>query len=330
MSGISYLIKGDSINILLNGKMKVIPKDDTVLCKRIIKAISEQKTEEEILQMLEIKYDVKVEKENVISNLVVDKGKITYNGEEIRTKGISDRIIFMHENGLPLEPMINFLNNLYENPSLRAVEEMYRFLEKNDLPITEDGCFLAYKTINENYTDYHTGKIDNSIGKIVKMKRNEVDDNSDISCSRGLHAGSFSYFGSSDGIYGKRFIIVKINPKDVVSIPKDYDSAKLRCCEYFVLKEIEKKEALRSNFVQENKETIDDKVDYEDFEDNAKEDYISSYLKSRQIIDDKGDIIKPVQKCNAFRHFNNYFNTTYDYNDYSVFNLQDFQTIFYN
>jgi hypothetical protein len=42
-----------------------------------------------------------------------------------------------------------------------------------------------------------------------------------------------SYGGGSD-----RIVIVKINPMDVVSIPKDYNNAKGRCCRYIVVNEV--------------------------------------------------------------------------------------------
>jgi hypothetical protein len=38
--------------------------------------------------------------------------------------------------------------------------------------------------------------------------------------------------------------MIKINPKDVVSIPTDYDNAKGRCCEYVVVSEIDSDETV--------------------------------------------------------------------------------------
>jgi len=35
---------------------------------------------------------------------------------------------------------------------------------------------------------------------------------------------------------------VKVNPKDVVSVPYDYNYSKMRVCEYEVLREVEDKE----------------------------------------------------------------------------------------
>jgi hypothetical protein len=121
------------------------------------------------------------------------------------------------------------------NPSKRAVDELYGFLEKNNLPITPDGHFLAYKKVRDDYTDVHSGTMDNGVGQIVEMERNEVDDNKDRTCSTGLHFCSQNYLNHFGG---ERIVIVKINPRDVVSIPSDYNDSKGRACRYEVIGEL--------------------------------------------------------------------------------------------
>ena len=70
------------------------------------------------------------------------------------------------------------------------------------------------------------------------MSRKECDKERDNVCSTGLHFCSLEYlpnFGSSSN--GERTVIVKVNPKDVTSIPSDYNMSKGRCCEYEVVGE---------------------------------------------------------------------------------------------
>ncbi|KAI9549450.1 hypothetical protein GHT06_001850 [Daphnia sinensis] len=87
--------------------------------------------------------------------------------------------------------------------------------------------FLGIQKVRDNYMDCHTGTMDNSVGKIVEMDRNLVNDNKDQTCSAGLHFCSESYLNCFGG---ERIVIVKINPADVVSIPSDYNDAKGRAC----------------------------------------------------------------------------------------------------
>jgi len=167
--------------------------------------------------------------------ITIEGGVVTFD-DEVLHGTLADRMVDMIQDGFGVEPLANFLINLDANPSRRAVDELYGFLEKGDLPITDDGYFVAYKKVKDDYKDCHTGTIDNSVGEVVKMKRNRVNDNKDQTCSSGLHFCSRSYLGSFGG---QRIMILKINPRDVVSIPSDYNDAKGRCCEYEVTGEID-------------------------------------------------------------------------------------------
>jgi hypothetical protein len=172
-------------------------------------------------------------------------GNVSIQGETLFWKDqelhntLTVRMIRMFQDGFPIEPMIRFMENLMENPSKRAVDELYGFLEKGNLPITPDGHFLAYKKVRQDYKDIHSGTMDNSVGQTVKMERNFVDDDKDRTCSTGLHFCSLDYldhFGNATS----RTIVLKINPRDVVSIPADYNNTKGRACRYAVIDEINK------------------------------------------------------------------------------------------
>jgi hypothetical protein len=169
------------------------------------------------------------------------RGNVSIKGETLYWKdkelhsSLATRMIAMLTEGFPIEPMVAFMENLMDNPSRQAVQELYGFLEKNNLPITPDGCFLAYKRVREDYLDCHSGTMDNSVGRVVEMERNEVDDNRNNTCSAGLHFCGHSYLSHFGGA---RTVIVKINPADVVSIPSDYNDAKGRACRYEVIGEV--------------------------------------------------------------------------------------------
>jgi hypothetical protein len=171
--------------------------------------------------------------------------------------------------------MCNFLANLQNNPSYRAVTELYGFLEKGKLPITEDGYFLAYKRVRNDYTDCHTGTMSNAIGTVVEMARNQVNEDPKQTCSYGLHFCSRDYLQHFGTDSGNRTVILKINPADVVAIPADYNDTKGRCCSYEVIGELEhKNEApLEGAFRPSDKyqAPVDDYED--DFEDDFEDEF---------------------------------------------------------
>jgi hypothetical protein len=170
------------------------------------------------------------------TNIEVKDGAILYQGEVIHN-ALTKKIIKFIQNDLPVKPIINFFENLMNNPSHRAVNELCDFIDAGDLPLTSDGHFLAYKNVKSDYKDIHSGTFDNSVGAICEMPRWKVDEDKDRTCSTGLHFCSIAYlphFRDSDG--GKTMIL-KINPADVVSIPADYNNTKGRTCKYQVIGE---------------------------------------------------------------------------------------------
>lgn len=163
---------------------------------------------------------------------VVD-GQVFFNGGPIHNY-LTDKILSFMEKGLPHESLIKFLERLMANPSRRAINELYSFLSHKNLPITDAGSFLAYKSVRPDYTDHHTGEFNNSIGNTLTMTRNSVCDDHNQGCSVGFHAGSLEYassFGGQDSI----LLIVEIDPADVVSVPSDCNCQKLRTSKYKVV-----------------------------------------------------------------------------------------------
>jgi len=159
--------------------------------------------------------------------------QVFFNGEPIHNY-LSGKILSFIEKGLPHESLIKFLERLMANPSRRAVNELYSFLSHKNLPITDSGTFLAYKSVRPDYTDHYTGKFSNALGSILEMPRNAVCDDASQGCSYGFHAGSLEY-ASSFGGDGSVLLIVEIDPADVVSIPSDSNCQKLRTYKYKVV-----------------------------------------------------------------------------------------------
>jgi hypothetical protein len=227
-----FIMQGNSITVVIGSKPHTISKSH-ITFQKVLDAIKAQDWN--------LVKDI-IEPVKVVLNY--GKGNVSVQGEELFWKGkpmhnaLTTRMIAMLQDGFPIEPLVNFMENLMTNPSKRAVTELYGFLEKNSLPITPDGCFLAYKKVRNDFLDIHSGTMDNSVGKIVEMERNEVDDNKDQTCSTGLHFCSQDYLPHFGNGYDSRVVILKINPADVVSIPSDYNNAKGRACRYEVVGEI--------------------------------------------------------------------------------------------
>ena len=171
--------------------------------------------------------------------MTVKDGIVYFDGEAVYST-LAAKLLSLIEGGISPKPWMKFMNNLMDNPSYKSRKSLYDFLDNFDTPITGDGCFLAFKRVRSNYFDIHSNTMDNSPGTTVTMPRSEVDDDSNRTCSAGLHACASNYLGNFYArACGYKVVVVKINPRDVVAVPHDYQYSKMRVCRYEVLGDAE-------------------------------------------------------------------------------------------
>lgn len=259
---LNHIITNNSITVLINNKPEIVDSTHPNFDK-VEDCLKSGCSEKEVLNLMNTSRAVVEFGEGKVQ---VKDGEITYDGKVVHSS-LSIRIISLMERGFDIKPFTNFMENLYQNPSKSAVDELYGFLEACNLPITEDGCFLAYKKITEDYKDCYTNTIDNSIGTTPRMPRYEVDEDSNQTCSSGLHVASYSYMASYGGA---RIVICKVNPKNVVAVPNDYNNSKMRVCEYEVINEVNVTNEEIADNVISDEEAYSKDFEFEDisWEDN--------------------------------------------------------------
>lgn len=163
-------------------------------------------------------------------DIKVEHGVVVVNNEELHNS-LTDKIIEFSDAGLPYNGLVRFMVNLSQNPSKASQEQLFDFLEQGGFPITPDGHFLGYKGIRQDFYDQHSRTFLNSPGKTIEMPRENVCADPNLGCAPGLHVGTLDYAKGFSAIT----ILVKVNPKDAVSVPSR-ERAKLRVCRYHVLR----------------------------------------------------------------------------------------------
>lgn len=227
-----YILADTYVTFVVDGQQITFDCDDKAF-DRVIKAIHD--SDDDTIQNLIV--NSKTIQKYSDGSLRKENGALIYHlGQDYVLPEALTKIIIKHQqNALPFDHFVKFFENILKNPSKDSIMDLYAFLENNDLPITDDGCFLAYKGVGSDYKDQYSHKFDNHVGCIVEMPREQVNPDRNQPCSYGLHVCSRSYLDS----WGcDHIMLVKVNPINVVSVPTDYHNAKMRVCEYTVMSEV--------------------------------------------------------------------------------------------
>jgi len=259
---IPYIMnEGENLTVIINGKPLTMDSTHPAF-REAVKSLKDSDYEK-----LEELFDVEKAVENYFyedGNIKVADGSVFYKEEAIHNYTV-DKILSFMRGGHRVEGIVKFLEKLMLNPSRRAIEELYRFLEHQQMPINKHGNFMAYKGVREDYTDWHSGHFDNSIGSVLEMTRNQVCDDANLGCSSGFHAGTWDYAQNYGN--GGHLLLVEISPTDVVSVPHDSDCQKLRTCKYKVVKHCMGK--IKDPYYEDRDEDEDDDGDFSPSQGNG-------------------------------------------------------------
>lgn len=257
---VSFILSKGCISVMIGGKMYQIREGNQNYEK--VKKTLKTATPEEMLQLVDPK--VALAPMFKAKAITFKDGKVFADGKPVSST-LAKRYAELASQGMPLVGYEKFIENVFKNPSEESVKDLYDFLEACSLPITEDGCFLAYKRITSDWKDCHTNSIDNHIGQKPKMNREDCDGDRHSACSRGLHVCSLGYLGSFGGA---RTVVVKVNPKDVVAVPVDHSCQKMRCCEYEVIEELKDGETI-PDYTADTSDDVEESNDSDDSIDST-------------------------------------------------------------
>lgn len=256
MNTVNYHITKNNVTVNFEGKTVTIARGDARF-GQVITAIKENR-------LTDIPALVDIAKSFEQDGLkLIDGQVVTADGDALPVE-LNERILEFKREGIPFSNLIKFWENLKTNPSYRSREQLFKFLEQNGHPLTEDGCFIAYRGVSADFKDKHTGQWNNAPGAICEMPRTQVDDDPTRTCSAGLHVAAWDYASG----FGEKKIEVKVNPRDVVAVPTDYNGQKMRVCRFEVVQECHKMIENQALYGQENQY---DDVDF-DFEDEQESD----------------------------------------------------------
>jgi hypothetical protein len=219
---VSWLITDSVITVSIGGKTHMLARTDSQADK-LIDALK-NKRYDEVPELVSVATLIEKYTEGAFK---VEDGEVLVDGEAVHGL-LATKIKEFHSQGLPYMPLVKFARNVRKNPLPAAVDQLFEFLERFNHPITEEGDFIAYKTVRSDMYDHHSGTVKYELGVAAEMPRAEVQHNPAIGCSTGLHVASWNYASSfmSSGVMLK----CVVSPIDVISVPTECEAQKMRCC----------------------------------------------------------------------------------------------------
>ena len=241
------IIKIDNKVIVMFEDGSYCEKND--VSKEEFETIVKAESDEEIFAIMCPEYN-KVVQEYLDVKSIYDRieksNLLTLEGEIVYWKEVSElsmpaelvkAVLDAEEQGdkIRIDTYRNFWTLMGLNPDEKCRKNLFWFLERNGLIISKCGFFIAYRNVVPTkdvnvYTDAHSGTTKIEIGKVVTIPREECDNNSDVTCSRGLHLGARTWL--KQNYYGSQGLVCLCNPADVVAVPKLDYYGKLRTCAY--------------------------------------------------------------------------------------------------
>lgn len=211
---------------------------------RILRAL--ENNDPSVVDLFDVSATVAERFNKVSERVSIAGGTVYFDGEPVNNTLTRQVLRFLDE-GVDFSPLVKFFEKVQTNPNEHSREQLYSWLEASDFTIDSDGDIRGYKgviKVNDNeFTSIshgraivdgvvHEGAIPNAVGSVVEMPRGDVQHDPSVGCHTGLHVGTWDYASS----FARGAVLeVKVNPRDVVSVPTDCNAQKMRTCRYTVV-----------------------------------------------------------------------------------------------
>lgn len=201
-----------------------------------------------IIDLFDVSKAVESKFLSLSDRITVRNGSVYIDGDEADGTIVRQIVRFLDQGVDDWQPLVAFIENLLGNENEHSVGMLYDWLEANgDFAIDAEGYIIGYKGVADKgdgtFTSINSGRaivngvevsgrIPQTVGDVVTMPRSEVQHDPSVGCHTGLHVGTYEY---ARNFAQGALLLVRVNPRDVVSVPTDCSAQKMRCCKYEVV-----------------------------------------------------------------------------------------------
>lgn len=270
---------GSNITVWVHGQKPQVAQSDHPNFDRIVEGA--MAGDDSVIELFDIAETAAKYFDRLSERVTVANGRLYLDGEEVDNALSAQVVRFLDTGEEDWQPLVNFFENVQQNPQEHSRKQLYGWLSKRDFTITPDGLIVGYKGTKSPddegaYASILTGtatvdgeiksgNIPNYPGAVIEMPRGQVQFDPSVGCSTGLHVGTYEYASnfSQGGL-----LEVLVNPRDVVSVPTDSYEQKMRVCRYTVVDTIEQEYTAPVRYYPEEEFEFDEDEDRWGFEDD--------------------------------------------------------------
>lgn len=241
--------KPSSVTVFDGTPGGVVATNDHPNFQRILIALDNG--DKNVMNLFDIGKAIDVKFAQLSERISVRDGVVNFDGDAVDNALTEAILLFYSEDNEDFKPLVNFMEKVSNNPQLHSRLNLFRWLSKNKFGIHADGDLIAYKGVGSDFLSQssgeaivngkkHRGRIPNQPGTVVEMPRSAVAFDPAKGCSTGLHVANWSF---AQGFTNSGTVLaVKVNPRDVVSVPVDSGDQKMRVCRYHVIGKVERQQ----------------------------------------------------------------------------------------
>lgn len=243
--------QGESLTVFLPGRSPVIVNGDHPHFAEILTGAQGDQDADTLAGLADLSVRVAERFRDLSERVSVSAGRVFFDGDPVDTT-LTRQIVRVLDSGAEdWTPLVAFMENAAANPQDHSRAQMYDWLRDRDFSLTPDGGFVGFKgvakradgalvsvrsgpaIVNGEPVD---GQVPQPLGGTVEIARSTVAHDPGMGCASGLHVGTYDY---AKGWAQGALLRVKVNPRDVVSVPTDCNAEKMRVCRYVILDQID-------------------------------------------------------------------------------------------
>jgi hypothetical protein len=234
-----------NITVIVDGEMYVADSNHNPNFEQIVEKV--RAGDSSVVELFDLERLVSKKFEKLSERVAIRNSNIYFDGSVVNGVLAQQVLRFLDDGVDDWQPLVLFWEKLAQNPNPHSREQLYRWLNDRNFQISKTGNIVGFKgakvAADGSYLSIHAGPaivndeemngfIPNAVGSVIEMPREDVQFDSGIGCSTGLHVGTYNYAkGFARGVV----LTVSVNPRDVVSVPTDCNDEKLRVCRYKVV-----------------------------------------------------------------------------------------------